>query len=83
MIPLDEINSPKAIDGLQAIRDIYGNGHLKASNQSSMKSSPPSKRYKLENNRSIGDIVVNGTSEQVTLVHKSTFTTDSMIYFWI
>ncbi|XP_065029568.1 SH2 domain-containing protein A-like isoform X1 [Musa acuminata AAA Group] len=61
---LDEIHLLKASDGLQAIRDVYGNGQLKASNQSDLKCSPQSKHFKVEDNRSTTEVVANGSSEQ-------------------
>ncbi|WOL16681.1 hypothetical protein Cni_G25469 [Canna indica] len=61
---LDEIHSLKGSDGLQAIRDVYGNGHSKASNQCVSKCSPPSKRCKVEDDRSTKVVVANGISEQ-------------------
>ncbi|RRT56956.1 hypothetical protein B296_00047550, partial [Ensete ventricosum] len=61
---LDEIHLLKASDGLQAIRDVYGNGQLKASNQSDLKCSPQSKHFKVEDNRSTTELVANGSSEQ-------------------
>lgn len=65
---VNEIQSLKASDGLQAIRDVYGNGHLKSSNQSCSKFSPPSKRCKVDGYRSTGELTANETLVQVTMV---------------
>ncbi|KAG6512135.1 hypothetical protein ZIOFF_030230 [Zingiber officinale] len=59
-----EIQSLKSSDGLQAIRDVYGNGHLKSSNQSHSKFSPPSKRCKVDGYRSMGELTANETLVQ-------------------